>query len=275
VIIGGRPTPYVASLRVYEPADAFSKRFLDNLVSYPATLEGFAKEELHNLRKSVTSEKDDDGLNRAFLITNNGVNFYCPWNTSLRVRESLALIYDSYSLPMRKLFSLPVIDDVIETGRDSNSLSKTYLLTETWLIPPRWFSLFTKGDRLFGIRHEKKFVIYRTSLESALMKGNRALAIIRKSFGAGPLTEEVEELMNWISSFDSKSLLELDYGGLADLLDRSLLASGDSGIEGENSARDVWESLEALEVGDGLRAGSAYERLMSRWRGVSALEHAN
>jgi hypothetical protein len=86
---------------------------------------------------------------------------------------------------------------------------------------------------------------------------------------------ELEEMMTWLSTFDSRSIVELDYGGLASLLNNSRLLLGDDATQADTSVADVWESLEALEVGDAGRAGAAYERLMSRWRAVSALEHAN
>jgi hypothetical protein len=86
---------------------------------------------------------------------------------------------------------------------------------------------------------------------------------------------ELEEMMTWLSTFDSRSIIELDYGGLANLLNNSSLPLSDDATQADMSVVDVWESLEALEVGDAGRAGAAYERLMSRWRGVSSLEHAN
>jgi hypothetical protein len=86
---------------------------------------------------------------------------------------------------------------------------------------------------------------------------------------------ELEEMMTWLSTFDSRSIVELDYGGLANLLNNSRLPLGDDATQVDTSVVDVWESLEALEIGDGVRAGAAYERLMSRWRAVSSLEHAN
>ena len=131
MILGGRATPYIASLRVYEPARAFSPSFLKDLVSYPATVEGFVKEELFNLRRTVLSNRAEEDVLRAFSITKDGANFYCPWNTSLRVRESLALVRESYSLPMRKLFSLPEIDELKVNEKDSNSSSRANLISET------------------------------------------------------------------------------------------------------------------------------------------------
>jgi hypothetical protein len=128
---------------------------------------------------------------------------------------------------------------------------------------------------MFIERENKKFILYRTNIESALVRGNRALSIVRKTFGPGPLVGELEEIMTWLSTFYSTSIVELDYGGLANLLNNSRPPSGDEATQADTSVVDVWESLEALEVGDAGRAGAAYERLMSRWRAVSSLEHAN
>jgi hypothetical protein len=89
------------------------------------------------------------------------------------------------------------------------------------------------------------------------------------------LVGEVEDVMTWLTSFKSKSIVELDYGGLAELLNQIAPASERNGTETDTSVADIWESLEALDAGEGLVAGRAYERLMRRWRGVSALEHAN
>ena len=271
---GNRATPYVASLRVYEPATAFPAEFLQNLISYPALLEGFAREEFHNLANSIKFQNAFESTRRAFQLTKDGVSFYCPWSTGDRLSTSISLLRENYSNPMLKLFSLPPLEKMEESFQ-IGSPKKTYVLTETWLIPPRWFSLFSKEDSLSVESKNKKLILYRTNIESALFRGNRALSIVRKTFGPGPLVGELEEMMTWLSTFDSRSIVELDYGGLANLLNNSRLPSGDDVTQSDTSVLDVWESLEALEIGDAGRAGAAYERLMSRWRAVSSLEHAN
>lgn len=271
---GGRATPYVASLRVYEPASSFSASFLQNLISFPASIDGFAKEEFHNLANSVDFGVSLEAFGRAFHLTRDGDSYYCPWNTTSRIQNSLSLLQENYSLPMRKLFSLPSLEQFLNSYNFEIS-NKTHVITSTWLIPPRWFSLFSMEDLLDGKNGRKRFIIFRSDIDSALVRCERALSIIRKTFGPGPLVGEVEDLMTWLTTFDSKSIVELDYGGLAELLNQVAPISERNGTETDTSVADVWESLEALDTGDGLVAGRAYQRLMSRWRGVSALEHAN
>jgi hypothetical protein len=46
------------------------------------------------------------------------------------------------------------------------------------------------------------------------------------------------------------------------------------GLDADTSIEDVTSSIAGLASGDGALAGRGYERLVSRWRRVSALESA-
>ncbi len=82
------------------------------------------------------------------------------------------------------------------------------------------------------------------------------------------------ELLNWLSVFDSRSIVECDYGGLAVYLDKALRSEGLEGIEADQSIEDVAHSLLGLSSGDGALAGEGYSRLVARWRAVAAYEQA-
>ena len=91
--------------------------------------------------------------------------------------------------------------------------------------------------------------------------------------------------------------MELDYGGLAQYLNKALRDNNEDGLLSDTSIEDVLDSLSGLAAADGLMAdtsiedvlqslsglaaadgslaGQGYERLMSRWRRVQALESAN
>ena len=75
--------------------------------------------------------------------------------------------------------------------------------------------------------------------------------------------------------FHPKSYVELDYGGLAQYLNKALRDNNEDGLLSDTSIEDVLHSLSGLAAADGLMAGQGYERLMSRWRRVQALESAN
>jgi hypothetical protein len=84
----------------------------------------------------------------------------------------------------------------------------------------------------------------------------------------------VAELLAWLEIFNNKSIVELDYGGLAIYLNNQLVESGEVGLEADTSIEDVTTSIAGLASADGALAGRGYERLVARWRRVSSLESA-
>jgi hypothetical protein len=53
-----------------------------------------------------------------------------------------------------------------------------------------------------------------------------------------------------------------------------LIENGENGLEADTSIEDVLLSLSGLAAGDGAIAGQGYERLVTRWRRVAAIEQA-
>jgi hypothetical protein len=141
-------------------------------------------------------------------------------------------------------------------------------------VPPRWLALFEPIDRTRGYRDGVAFSTARTSISKALERSRNSHQIILQSFGDGVVAQEVEILIEWLELFHPQSLVELDYGGLATYLDSTLKADGLRGIEDDGSIEDVIFSLAGLAAQDGAIAGEGYQRLVSRWRPVQALEAA-
>jgi hypothetical protein len=78
----------------------------------------------------------------------------------------------------------------------------------------------------------------------------------------------VEETARWLDEFHPGSVVELDYGGLVNLLSDDTLAADDSpGL--------VAAGLAAVGRGEADAATTAYERLVERWRAVQLLERTN
>jgi hypothetical protein len=149
-----------------------------------------------------------------------------------------------------------------------------HVITETWIIPPRWFALFTTEDRARGESFDGPWTVLRTPIANALRRVNITLQTVMGAFGQSPVTTEIEELTEWLELFHPRSIVECDYGGLAIYLDRSLKADGLAGINDDTSLEDILSSLAGLASGDGVAAGRGYERLMTRWRSVAVMEHA-
>jgi hypothetical protein len=95
------------------------------------------------------------------------------------------------------------------------------------------------------------------------------------AFGDGPVEEELENLLDWLEMFHPESLVELDYGGLANYMDKALRDSGEDGLESDSSIEDVLHSVAGLAAADAMMAGTGYQRLMSRWRLVQGFEQAS
>ena len=94
-----------------------------------------------------------------------------------------------------------------------------------------------------------------------------------QAFGNGPIEGEIADLLEWMDMFDSESIVELDYGGLAIYMDHMLRDVG--GLSEDTSQEDLLFSLAGLANGDGVMAGQGYERLMGRWRRLSGYENAS
>jgi len=149
-----------------------------------------------------------------------------------------------------------------------------HTLSETWVIPPRWFSIFTPNEREIGSDHNGPFSRARTTIALAKTRTMKAHETVVGAFGVGPVEQEIEDLLEWLEIFHPESLVELDYGGLAGYLSTALTNDGEDGLVADTSIEDVLHSLDGLAEGDGAVAGQGYERLVRRWRSVQAYETA-
>jgi hypothetical protein len=114
-----------------------------------------------------------------------------------------------------------------------------------------------------------------TNIANAKLRCSGAHDAVLNAFGDGPVEQELENLLAWLEMFHPESIVELDYGGLANYMDRALRDSGEDGLESDASIEDVTHSVAGLAAADGMMAGVGYQRLMSRWRLVQAYEQAS
>jgi hypothetical protein len=142
------------------------------------------------------------------------------------------------------------------------------------MIPPRWFSLFEPSERIRGLTEDGPFVVSRAMIANAKKRCMFTHQAVVSAFGNGPIEEEIADLLEWMNLFHPESIVELDYGGLAGYLEKILQDEGLSGLEDDTSIEDIQSSLGGLASGDGAMAGQGYERLVSRWRKVAAIEQA-
>ncbi len=269
-----RPTPYVASLRVYEPIDSFEPadqlRWNQISVTSPTGWE----EQNRALKRTITIDPPELKADGAHVLENEGKKYVAPWSTAARCWAALDDFKSSLPQSVTKYFLPQTIEDAININSELIEDKVSHIITQTWNIPPRWFSLFEPSDRLRGENADGPFTVLRTSIANAKQRCTFAHESVKNAFGPGPIEGEIADLLAWLEIFHPQSIVECDYGGLATYLSKSLIENGEPGLNADTSIEDVNRSLAGLAVGDGALAGQGYERLVRRWRRVAAYEQA-
>jgi hypothetical protein len=276
--------PYAAYLRVYEPLAAFPEPERSHWYGYAASGEHpDAQQELRGALARLLAVPPLPVPEResrdAFVRTVDGVVHICPWQTRLRARLALR--------ELGGLLPRPVLDAAFPAAsreraeadhqlwREKNPDARPWILGACWQVPVRWFALFEDAEREFD--PEARTLLYRTTMTRARQRTARSLRVLRESAvvdgegdeGAeGVLVAGLEEVGRWLEEFHPRSLVELDYGGLASALPLQDLAA-------DHSAADLAAGLAALRAGRGAAAGEHYLRLQERWRAVQHRQLAN
>lgn len=231
-------------------------------------------EQLLALRRIIFPESPALRPDGAHILDIDGARYVSPWSTATRCWAALEAFKSSLPSTVSSLFIPQGLDEVMTSGIDFVESKVPHILTETWIIPPRWFSLFIPEERVRGGDNQGPFAIVRTSLADAKARCLLTHSVVQAAFGTGQVEEEIETLGNWLGMFNAQSFLELDYGGLAGYLEQSLLNDGEDGLDADTSIEDVLSSVAGLAAGDAAEAGRGYERLVTRWRKVAAFEQA-
>ena len=270
-----RPTPYVASLRIYEPLSAFEPADRLRWQSIGIDENSYVFEETLALRRLVSPEPLAGRPDGVHILEIEGERYVSPWASATRCWAALDSFKDSLPSTVVPFFITPAIEEVITAGIDLLEDKVPHILNETWVIPPRWFLLFQPHERQRGEDPNNLFTRVQTTIALAKSRAQSAHDTVVSAFGEGPVEQDLENLLAWLEMFHPKSIVELDYGGLATYLDKSLRDNGEVGLSADSSIEDVMHSLNGLAAADGIVAGQGYERLMSRWRRVQILESAN
>ena len=264
-----RPTPYVASLRVYEPLSAFEAA--DRLRWDAVDLfESKVAEQKDALVRVATLQLPSQRPDGAHILDLDGMRYVSPWSTSVRTWASLNEFKSTVPSTVVPFFVSNSYEEALQDSIDFTASKVPHIISQTWIIPPRWFALFETHERLRGHGNDGAYVICRTEIAKAIGRAKTTHNAVRSAFGEGPVEQEILDLIDWLEMFHPKSIVELDYGGLADYLELSLAEEG--GLEADTSIEDIQSSIAGLAVGDGALAGRGYERLVTRWRKVAAFE---
>jgi hypothetical protein len=269
-----RPTPYVASLRVYEPITTFKQNDQARWNQIAVTSPTGWDEQRKALCRTIVIEPPASKPDGAHVFEHEGKRYIAPWSTAARCWAALDDFKSTLPATLVKFFLPQKIEDAINVSSDVVEYKISHIITATWSIPPRWFALFEPSDRLRGANEDGAYTILRTSISSAKQRCLFAHQAVVNAFGNGPIEQEIADLLQWLGIFNEQSIVECDYGGLAVYLEKSLIENGEPGLNADTSIEDVARSLAGLAAGDGTLAGQGYERLVTRWRRVASFEQA-
>lgn len=143
-----------------------------------------------------------------------------------------------------------------------------HVISTTWTVPLPWFALVDPDTRRIVLAPQddpERQLSWRIAMADARRRVARAHAIVKKSIGEAGPAKVLADTGRWLEHFHPHSAVELDYGGLVQLIeDKDLLE--------DTSAQDVNAIVDALEVGDAEEVALRYERLREFWGELAARE---
>lgn len=247
-----------AYLRVYVPGEVSPEQG-------PSSFEGLRQVSDYGL----VAESLKDG---SLVATWNDVRYVCPRNPRLRMLEGLLAFRNAYpGLTAELLIPEEIAEraaEELESLRSSEPEARSHILASPWHVPLRWFAAFDPNERIIEQHDGVRDIRYRTDVGIADSRLTRALNILQDAGFQDAVIDQVQELASWVAGFDADSMLELDYGGVAELF-------SDGNLALDETAADIQASLKALENGELDEAGEHYARAASRWADAQALTYLN
>jgi hypothetical protein len=278
------PSLFAAYLRMYEPLTAFDRERQVFWRRYVREGRAVGSVEGPGRQRTAVLEALGAGWTRlpdlpdeAYVLEADDTMLVCPWSLRVRVAEAALSARDGVPSVLADAFVPPVLAGqaraIVEDWRSGarvleHGVPRVHEQVATWGVPLRWFVFIDLDERELSLRAGRRLLRYRTEISKARRRAHRAVSVLRKSVGDVPITEAVEEGARWLEEFHPRSVVELDYGGLVDLLP-------DETLEKDDSPGLVGTGLAALSRGDAEAATEAYERLVARWRAVQLLERCN
>ncbi len=198
--------------------------------------------------------------------------FVCPWRTRLRVLASILSLRESAPPEVVEAF-VPEAEArraarELARQRRRDPASMPSMLQSPWHVPIRWFVLFADEERRIVEREDGRHrLFYWTGIGHARRRAERALRVLRRSELA-PVAELVADLARWLSAFDPRSAVELDYDTVSDMF-------GWDELDNDHSARDLQSAVDALEGSDLGGSAELYQRIAQHWAEARSRESLN
>ncbi len=263
-----------AELRVYQPLEAFpaaERARLERSILGGGPVvppRPVYRQLLAGDRLGLLVPAEDEGALVRFV---DGTPYLCPLRTRMRTLAGI--------LAFERARPFEGAEDFLPRGlarraarelrrmRRRDPAAVAAIMESPWHVPVRWFVLFDDAERRIVERDGRYHLSYLTTARRAMRRAERAVPVLRDS-ELGEVAETIVELHEWLASFDPRSLVELDYGGLCAFL------SWDE-LDDDRSVRDIQEAIASLAAGDRRRPVELYQAVLGRWAEVRGREGLN
>ena len=260
--------PYRTSLRVYEPDGAVGWAEAADPEAVPTTDEPLAA--FRRLIGTPPTVAPAAASGAAYLLTAGRQRFWCPVDERQRCWAALKAARSDGAGLLRASFPAHVL---VEAEADDDAWSARHpdtvphIRTSSWHVPIRWFVAFEESERVVE-RGAEPSVVYRTTMVEARRRLSRTHALLRRTAPRDRLTGAVRDLGAWVNEFHPRGVLELDYGGLVELL-------GLDEVAGDPSVASMRAVFAALGDGRDTDAWTRYRTVVDRWRSVQRMSRAS
>lgn len=194
---------------------------------------------------------------------------YCPSQLVLRAGLAANALMEGIHGPLAQLLIPEEQRDKhqerIDEVQAHSGLGRVHTRASTWGIPFSWFCLFKESDPTDVVESEGRIltVRIRATIGEALERVRYAVAHLALAAPDLDMLDDLTQLTEWLDLFHPESVVELDYGGVADK------------VYPDDSPMDVRLGIECLAEGDMTGAAAAYRRLASRWIPIRQLARAS
>jgi hypothetical protein len=286
--------PFSSTLRVYEPLEAFPEEQRQAIQAEGARSASRAAVEnaelLASLGRITRSGGDPFPTGRTDLVrvttapaSSNGtagkasdddadaepVLLYCPSQLVLRAGLAANALMEGIHGPLAELLIPEEQRDKhqerIDQVKARDGSVRVHTRASTWGIPFSWFSLFMESDHKDVVEAGGRIVTVRVwaSITDALERARYAVANLALAAPDLDMLDDLAQLTEWLELFHVDSMVELDYGAVADK------------VYPDDSPMDIRLGIECLAEGDMTGAAAAYRRLASRWIPIRQLARAS
>ncbi|WP_426989474.1 hypothetical protein [Pseudarthrobacter sp. Y6] len=197
------------------------------------------------------------------------VLLYCPSQLVLRAGLAANALMEGIHGPLAEMLIPEEQRDKhqerIDQVKARDGAIRVHTRASTWGIPFSWFSLFTESDHKDVVESGGRILTVRVwaPITEAMERARYAVAHLALAAPDLDMLDDLAQLTEWLALFHVNSMVELDYGAVADK------------VYPDESPMDIRLGIECLADGDMTGAAAAYRRLASRWIPIRQLARAS